>query len=141
MLSARASQPALGLRLGLSTPLPRPRASPRALDHPRFRAQRRAYAAPPRSPANAAPYRRWRGFDPSPKLLLGALIAPSVGLFAYSAYAGDRAQRGDFKPSQFLRKHFVLSLKNVREGRWYTVVSAGFMHFGLGHIAFNSVRS
>ena len=41
---------------------------------------------------------------------------------------------------KFLQDHFVLSLRNVREGRIYTMVTSGFMHFGLGHIAFNSVR-
>ena len=31
---------------------------------------------------------------------------------------------------KFLQDHFVLSLRNVREARVYTMVTAGFMHFG-----------
>ena len=105
-------------------------------------APRRLYAAPARDDSVFARRSRLR-FNPPPTLVLAGLLAPSVGLFAYSAYASDRAQRGsvtehlehaertrDSKPMKFLQDHFVLSLRNVREGRVYTMVTAGFMHFG-----------
>ena len=93
MLASRASQSAHGLFSGLSTPAPKLRAVPRSPFARHLSGPRRHYAAPSRD-ASVFPRRTRLRFNPPPKVLLACLIAPSVGLFGYAAYAGDRAQRG-----------------------------------------------
>jgi membrane associated rhomboid family serine protease len=38
---------------------------------------------------------------------------------------------------QRLTDHFIHSLRNIKEGRYYTIVTSAFMHANLGHLGLN----
>jgi len=63
----------------------------------------------------------------NPFVVSNAIIAINVGLFVWSQISGV----GRFEYNMFLSRIFL------DNGEWYRLVSAGFVHFGLMHVAMN----
>ena len=68
---------------------------------------------------------------------MGGSIATCVGVFAYSAYAKDRLKYGDIRTQRWIQENLVLNSRNVREGRYWTLLTHTFMHSGLYHLGAN----
>lgn len=60
--------------------------------------------------------------------------------FAFEQWGQIQAsQHGNNKPLEFIRKNLVLSLSNIRDGRWWTLVTYSFMHGNILHFSFNAM--
>jgi hypothetical protein len=109
---------------------------------------------PPRSPQTQYPQQSLppKYYEPPPppppplgsgssSLVVGSVIAACVCLYAYeSAQFTDFKQNGSKKAYLALEsfnKHFVLSIKNIREGRYYVLLTHTFAHSNLMHLGFN----
>jgi membrane associated rhomboid family serine protease len=81
-----------------------------------------------RKSASSKPIQR-NNYRPNnnPFVVSNAVIAINVGLFVWSQISGV----GRFEYNMFLSRVFL------DNGEWYRLVSAGFVHFGLMHVAMN----
>ena len=77
----------------------------------------------------------------SSSLIVGSIVAACVGLYAYeSTQFTEFKQNGSKKAYLALESfnnHFVLSIKNIREGRYYVLLTHAFAHSNLMHLGFN----
>jgi membrane associated rhomboid family serine protease len=77
----------------------------------------------------------------SPTLIVGTIIVGCVGLFGYNELQIIEIKRnGSKKAYQWLQTfndHFVLSTKNIREGRYYVLLTHTLAHNNFMHLAFN----
>jgi len=70
--------------------------------------------------------------------VVGTLIGTCVSVHLYSQYAGSTAKETrNVTPLTRVHEHLVLNARNVREGRWWTLLTHTFTHFTLPHLAFN----
>jgi membrane associated rhomboid family serine protease len=53
--------------------------------------------------------------------------------------SSSTAVRNAREAAEFLRQNFTLSVRNVREGRWWTTFTSAFSHVGFGHLVFNMI--
>lgn len=90
------------------------------------------------------PSRRWYHQDPRPsffrdhRLLPYTFIAICCGGCALGYYADQQSQSaGDTRLRDLIHKHAAYSLANIREGRYYTMITSSFMHFSPLHLACN----
>ncbi|WFD03258.1 rhomboid protease [Malassezia obtusa] len=101
----------------------------------------------PRFPAPAAqPTRGVRTLRPafqrprrtSPSTVLFVLFGLNAAVFGVWWYARDSATRyGDLRLYRFMMRNFTSGEPNLREGRWWTLLTACFSHQELPHFAFN----
>jgi len=91
------------------------------------------YPPPPREPFGSG----------SSTLILGSVVGVCVGLFGYTALQGTEYRaNGSKKAAQWLQtinNHFTLSIRNVREGRYYVLLTSTLAHTNLTHLAFNMI--
>ena len=74
---------------------------------------------------------------------MAMIVGTCVTVYAWY-YLAESRMRTHGSPKirdalQSFQKNMVLSLRNVREGRYYTVVTSAFTHLGLAHLAFNMI--
>lgn len=92
--------------------------------------------APLRSLQTAARPRR-RGSFP-PEFVLYGIFGVNAAVYAAWWYARDEAQRnGDHTLYRFMMRNFTSGEPNLREGRWWTLLTACVSHQELPHFAFN----
>lgn len=72
----------------------------------------------------------------SPFPVTNALIAVNVGIFVWELLLSFGAAGFNTEVSD-LQYRMVISQDFIDAGEWYRLVSAGFVHFGLFHIAMN----
>jgi len=76
----------------------------------------------------------------NPNIVVGSVIAACGGVFAWKAYNVEEAKKGSRKARKALadfEKHMVMSLQNIREGRYYTILTSTFAHSSVSHLLFN----
>jgi membrane associated rhomboid family serine protease len=76
----------------------------------------------------------------NPNLVVGSVIAICSGIFGWHYVYEEEARKGSWKARQALansQRHMVLSLQNIREGRYYTVLTSTFMHTTPLHLIIN----
>lgn len=122
---------------------PPQQASPRVLLRPAsLRMLVRHQHPPPTSTGGqpASAFSRWRsGLDMSNVLTLGAL-GLFCAAFGFEQYArAEASQHRNWQPTKFVRDNLVLSLRNIREGRWWTLITYSFTHLATMHLFFNSI--
>jgi membrane associated rhomboid family serine protease len=90
------------------------------------------------------PSRRWYHQAPRPsvfrddRLLPYTFIAICCGGCALGYYAQNQSQSGgDTRLLDLIHKHAAYSLANIREGRYYTMITSSFMHFSPIHLTCN----
>ncbi|KAG7006053.1 hypothetical protein G7Y79_00016g040380 [Physcia stellaris] len=79
---------------------------------------------------NSRPHRQLPG---GPNTLPFTFMAICCTGYAFSLYAHDSAPH----LLRLIDDHAVCSLQNIREGRYYTLVTSSFTHFTLVHLGFN----
>lgn len=86
---------------------------------------------PPRQPLGSG----------SSTLVVGSIVGICVGLFGYTALQETEYRaNGSKKAAQWLRTvrdQFTLSIRNVREGRYYVLLTHTLAHTDLTHLGFN----
>ncbi|KAI5856217.1 hypothetical protein GGS23DRAFT_589047 [Durotheca rogersii] len=98
------------------------------------------------------PYSRYRQRGCSPEFVVRMTIWPFIGLnclvFSWWSWEHYRSLTGTFKNTpeasytdtvDKLRKHYTLSLENLHQGRWYTLLTSAVSHNNLPHLAFNMI--
>ena len=71
-------------------------------------------------------------------IVVGGVIGLCSTVFVGSWWADQRAKNlHDHGPAHFLGDNFVCSLRNVREGRWWVMLTSSVTHFGVIHFGLN----
>jgi membrane associated rhomboid family serine protease len=83
-------------------------------------------------PPAAERARRWNATHP--RLLTQIIVAINVAVFLAGLGNGDI-----LNGSSTLARRFALDGPDVANGEWYRIITAGFLHYGLIHIAFNMI--
>lgn len=135
-LNQRVYKPALQqLRRPFSTSIARRKGQP----SPRVRAQQKPqkYDELNTHTPRPAPPR----FFNSPNIVVGGIVGACIGMFIYSGYVNSTLKTNPSSEAiakqMWLNDNFIHSLRNMKEGRYYTIVTSAFMHSSLPHLAFN----
>ena len=114
------------------------------MDDPSFRTVTEAVSLIGKRPP--APRHVYPGFPQSfwqrkkPDIVVGGVMALCSAVYVGNWWADQRARNlHDVKPLKFLHKNFVCSLENVREGRWWVMLTSSITHFDLIHFGLNMV--
>jgi len=83
-------------------------------------------------PTVATRARFWNARQPT--LVTYALMAMNIAVFVYLGVRDPETLGGSLRSDQ---ADWVLFGPAVEDGEWYRLVSSGFLHFGIIHIAFN----
>ena len=59
------------------------------------------------------------------------------GVFMYQTYAQVAALKGNRTPQDWIEKNLINSTENVRQGRWWVMLSCSFAHGNLLHLGIN----
>ena len=71
---------------------------------------------------------------------VGTTIAACVGVYVYKEYASEQLRKlHNVTPIQFVLRNLVGSVQNLQQGRYWTLLTYTFTHFGVGHLALNMV--
>jgi membrane associated rhomboid family serine protease len=79
-------------------------------------------------------------------LVTYTLIAINLAVFVYlmldapDSLAGDRGTEGYIRlglSRDLLRQDFIMGIPDGLPGQWYRLVTSGFLHYGILHLAFN----
>jgi len=84
---------------------------------------------------NKQPFQgRYRDLRRNPFVFTNAMISINVGIYVWGLLTSNGVGR-----DQLLRvqEAMVISRQFIDDGEWYRLVSAGFVHFGIFHIAMN----
>jgi membrane associated rhomboid family serine protease len=88
----------------------------------------------------SAPPRPSRSFN-SPNIVVGGLVGACIGMFIYNSYVSGSLRTNPSSEAiakqMWLNDNFIHSVRNMEEGRYYTIVTSAFMHSSLPHLAFN----
>lgn len=57
--------------------------------------------------------------------------APKKGQDSHAQYMAQR------KHAKYMNENYVLSSRNMAEGRWWTVITSAFSHYELTHLGIN----
>lgn len=72
--------------------------------------------------------------------MIAALIATCSGFLLYNTYADFEAkEKNNYFHRHLIDRNFILTRRNVSEGRWWTGVTYSLMHFNLLHLGLNMV--
>ncbi|KAI1139054.1 hypothetical protein F5Y05DRAFT_412918 [Hypoxylon sp. FL0543] len=58
------------------------------------------------------------------------------------ANKGSDAQSADasrYEAIRYMRDHYTLSMTNLYQGRWYTILTSAISHYDFSHLAFNMI--
>ncbi len=73
-----------------------------------------------------------------PKIVAWGTVGLCVGGFLYHHYSTYRYTKfGDRSQVDLIEQNFVNSRENVRQGRWWTLITSSLMHFEAWHLAAN----
>ncbi|KDQ64808.1 hypothetical protein JAAARDRAFT_238415 [Jaapia argillacea MUCL 33604] len=90
---------------------------------------------PPRPPPR---WQLWINSIPQPIVLWGILVVNGIVFLGWQ-YARDRAtSQRDIGPYMWFRDNFTVSMRNVSEGRIWTILTSCFSHEDTAHIFFNA---
>ncbi|KAE9374549.1 hypothetical protein N431DRAFT_405343 [Stipitochalara longipes BDJ] len=92
---------------------------------------------------DAPPPPRFNRYFNTPNIVVGGLVGACIGMYAYTVFITyelrTKASPRAISAQRWLADNFIHSLKNVKEGRYYTSVTSAFMHQSLLHLAMNMV--
>ncbi|CAD6588652.1 MAG: hypothetical protein ASARMPRED_003679 [Alectoria sarmentosa] len=74
-----------------------------------------------------------------PTIVVGGVIGLCCGTYYWQWTAAKVAERGDHALSDLIRRNFINSAENIREGRWWVLISSSFAHGNLLHLGFNMI--
>jgi membrane associated rhomboid family serine protease len=70
-------------------------------------------------------------------------VGACIGMYGYAAFIQSAVRTQGSSEAiaslRWLHDHFIHSLKNMREGRYYTIVTSAFMHQSILHLTVNMV--
>lgn len=72
-----------------------------------------------------------------PTLVVGGVIGLCCCTYYCQWTATKVSHQGTHALSDLIRQNFVSSAENVREGRWWVMISSSFAHVNLGHLGIN----
>lgn len=79
---------------------------------------------------------RYRDLRRNPFVFTNAMISVNVGIYVWGLLGGLSSGAGSDQLSR-VQEAMVISRQFIDEGQWYRLVSAGFVHFGIFHVAMN----
>jgi len=79
---------------------------------------------------------RYRDLRRNPFVFTNAMISVNVGIYVWGMLAGFGDSTGNDQQLR-VQEAMVISRQFIDDGEWYRLVSAGFVHFGIFHIAMN----
>ena len=137
-LNPRVNSPVLHhLRRPFNTSISRARGEP----SPRVRAKQ--YRHKYDEDDDWEPPPRFSRFFNAPNIVVGGLIGACIGMYGYAAFISSAIRtQGSSKAiasQRWLHNHFIHSLTNMKEGRYYTLVTSAFMHQSLLHLTMNMI--
>lgn len=72
-----------------------------------------------------------------PTIVMSGVVSLCCGTY-YCQWTAERlAEKGNHALSDWIRQNFVNSADNIREGRWWVIVSNSFAHGNLVHLGIN----
>ncbi|TVY44786.1 Rhomboid protease [Lachnellula occidentalis] len=93
---------------------------------------------PPPPPQSSSPMPESSSPMPeSPALVVGGIIALCASVTAWNEYMKTQPGNKQAKWLVDFRNIWILSRRNLEQGRWYTLITSTFMHNGLAHLLFN----
>lgn len=70
-------------------------------------------------------------------IVIGGVIGLCCGTYFYQWTAEKIAEQGDHTWNDQLQQNLISSAKNIREGRWWVVLTSSFAHGDLVHLCIN----
>ena len=72
-----------------------------------------------------------------PNIVVGGVIGLCCGTF-YCQWTGENlAEKRNHVLSDLIRRNFISSAENIKEGRWWVLITSSFAHVDLPHLALN----
>lgn len=72
-----------------------------------------------------------------PNIVVGSIIGFCCVTYYYKWTAENLAAKGNHARADLIRRNFVNSGENLREGRWWVMISSSFAHGNLMHLGFS----
>lgn len=82
---------------------------------------------------------RFAAFNDGQTVIIGIMVANGVVFLAWQKAIGQRPQDLNVDMCAFLESHFTTSIKNLENGRYWTLLTGAFSHISLGHFFSNMV--
>lgn len=70
-------------------------------------------------------------------IVVGGVVALCCNLHYCKWIGTKQAENGDHALSDWIRRNFIGSAENLREGRWWVLITSSFAHVNLLHLALN----
>lgn len=71
------------------------------------------------------------------RIVVGGVIGLCCGTFFCQWTAAKLAKQGDRALYDWIQRNFINSAENIKERRWWVMVSSSFAHLNLVHLSFN----
>lgn len=82
-------------------------------------------------------------YSNSPNIVVGSIIAICICVFGYSQIVrmgvASNASSESMAAMRALNTHFVHTPEDIKQGRYYTIITSAFMHGSIMHLLFNMV--
>ena len=71
-----------------------------------------------------------------PNIVVGGVVGLCCATYYYEWIGAKRAENGGLA-QDWIRRNFVASAENLREGRWWVLISSSIVHLNLQHLGLN----
>ena len=72
-----------------------------------------------------------------PNIVVGSVVGLCCATYYCQWTGAKRTEKGVHALSDLIRRNFIGSAENLREGRWWVLISSSFAHVNLPHLALN----
>ena len=74
-----------------------------------------------------------------PNIVVGGVVGLCCATYFCQWTGARQAEKGNHALSDLIQRNFISSVENLKEGRWWTLISSSFAHVNLPHLALNMV--
>ena len=79
----------------------------------------------------------------APNIVVGSIVGICIGMFGYSQLVrmevASKSSLESIAAMRALNAHFVHSSENIKQGRYYTIITSAFMHGSVIHLLVNMI--
>lgn len=72
-----------------------------------------------------------------PNIIVGGVVGLCCATYYYQWVGAKQAEKGNHALSDWVQRNLISSAENLREGRWWVLISSSFAHVNLPHLALN----